>query len=421
MKKYLLITFFAGISVCQAEVPRLKLGVENISPTVLASMQKNRIGLITNQTGIDQQGRRTIDILRQQGVNITYLFAPEHGINGTILAAARVPDSVDEKTGIPVVSLYSSPTADHAPGQQYLDAIDMLVFDMQDSGMRHYTYISTLFYALKAAAANNKPIIVLDRPNPLGGLIEGPVVDPELFSFISIAPIPVRYGLTIGELAHYFNTYLLTPPAQLQIVPLSNYERMPSSELLMRVPLSPNLHSHAGLMGYSFLGLLGEIEPFDVGVGTEYAFRCLLLPDQAPYQGAVWSQVQHLLTLYGIASQPIQYVHSRKKIAYKGLCLTDIAVAQLSSFSLLLDIITLFKMHGVPFSFSAFFDKAVGTRLVREYVLNLGPDNVSGITVPLAESIAASLKRFWAQARHILLYPSTNVRVNYQVAKKVIR
>src|SRR5207249_6044556 len=142
--------------------------------------------------------------------------------------------------------------------------LDCLVFDIQDSGMRHYTYISTLLNTMKIAAEYKKPYIVLDRPNPLGGMMQGPLVQPDLISFISIAPIPLRHGMTIGELAHYFNGHILEKSAILHVIPMHDYNRMNGFAGTFLHQLSPNLLSLQSCYGYSFLGLLGEVEPFDV-------------------------------------------------------------------------------------------------------------------------------------------------------------
>jgi uncharacterized protein YbbC (DUF1343 family) len=167
-----------------------KLGVENIPASLFKKIcldkknDKCSIGLITNQSGADQKGTRTIDILMQRhDCNLKYIFVPEHGFTG-VGAERDVDDSVDAKTNIPIISLYGNGSGKMiAP--HYSKAIDVFVFDIQDSGMRHYTYISTLLNTMKIAAEHNKPFVVLDRPNPLGSVMEGPLVDTSLISFIS--------------------------------------------------------------------------------------------------------------------------------------------------------------------------------------------------------------------------------------------
>ena len=194
---------------------QLQLGIETISPTLIQQLQKYKIGLVTNQTGKDQNNNRTIDILHNKKLNITKIFVPEHGLDGTVKAGSAVSNTVDTATKIPVVSLYQKDTGKIIT-ETILNNTDIIMFAIQDSGMRHYTYISTLLRVMEAAQKYNKKVIVLDRPNPLGARMEGPLVEPDLTSFISIASIPLRHGMTIGELARYFNQHVLEKPIQPQ-------------------------------------------------------------------------------------------------------------------------------------------------------------------------------------------------------------
>src|SRR5579872_3458062 len=194
MKSKLLSTLLIFNLIHAAQEPFM-LGIENISPELLSWLSKKRVALITNQSGRDQQGRRSVDLLLSKHVNLVKILAPEHGINGTIAAATLVPDTVDKATLLPIVSLYG-----HGTGKK-IDAslgnsIDVFMIDIQDVGMRHFTYISTLLRVLEFAAEHNKYVIVCDRPNPLGSPVEGPGVESELISFISAASIPLRHGMT---------------------------------------------------------------------------------------------------------------------------------------------------------------------------------------------------------------------------------
>ena len=176
MKHSLLFLFvITSLSLCHA----YKLGYESLTPGHVAALvpqcKTPRLGLVTNHTGVTDQGQRVVDYLLQKGFIITKLFAPEHGISGTILAEKDVTDTKDAKTGLPVISLYKNQTG--SPADSMFEDIDVILFDMQDSGMRHYTYISTLYQVMRIAAALHKPIIVLDRPNPLGPNMEGPLVE----------------------------------------------------------------------------------------------------------------------------------------------------------------------------------------------------------------------------------------------------
>lgn len=348
-----------------------RLGVENISNAFIkkicpAEKKTCIVGLITNQTGVDQQGKRTIDILRQRGLNLTYVFAPEHGMSG-VLAERDVYDSRDEKTGIPVISLYGNGSGKMISAEM-MNAIDVLIFDIQDSGMRHYTYISTLLNTMKLAAEYNTAFVVLDRPNPLGSIMEGPLVEQGLTSFISIAPIPLRHGMTIGELAWYFNGHVLQKPAQLHVVPMRNYDRTQGFMGNFLHQLSPNLQTLQSCCGYSFLGLFGEIEPFDVGVGTHMAFRCLAIPDATHCNQLIWQKAQKIFSLYGVKSFSYYHTNEKTKKLSKGLRLEFSLMSEVHSFQLFIALLQLFKREQIPFSFSAAFDKAVGTKNVKKLI-----------------------------------------------------
>ena len=203
-----------------------KFGIENMPEKFISYYVDNKIsiGLITNQTGKDQRGNRTLDLLLKKGFKVSAVFAPEHGIEGKIELERDIKDGLDKKTGIPVISLYKNGTGKKIDPDM-IKHIDAFFFDIQDSGMRHYTYISTLFMLLQSAGQENKRVVVFDRPNPLGKTMEGPLVDPALISFISIASIPLRHGMTVGEFAEYFNNHVLEKRAGLTVIPMKEYDR----------------------------------------------------------------------------------------------------------------------------------------------------------------------------------------------------
>jgi len=372
-----------------------KLGIENVSPLLLKQIVPQKtpctIGLITNQTGVDQYNNRTIDILLSKGFTINYIFAPEHGITGTKIAGKNVIDSRDKKTNIPIMSLYGNGSGKMITAEQ-IAPLDALFFDIQDSGMRHYTYISTLFNTMKLAAEYNKPFVVLDRPNPLGSSIHGSLVEPELISFISIAPIPLRHGLTIGELAHYFNHYLLNKKVLLQVVAMSNYDKNKGFNGPFLHQLSPNLPSLQSCYGYSFLGLLGEITPFNVGIGTPMAFRCILLPKRIKTSSQLWSGLQKILQSFGVRS----FTYNKPRST--GLRLEFDHINDLQSFDLLIAIIHYFKNEGIPLSFSATFNQAVGTKDFQEMIAGtLSKEK-------FRERVSHDLQKFYQQIKDLLLY-----------------
>ena len=390
------ITFFAYAQTS------FKLGVESISASLLHTVcphKKNEeciVGLITNQTGVDQKGKRTVDILAQLGIPVKYIFAPEHGLNGT-LAERDVLDSIDKKTKIPVLSLYGNGSGKMI-SVDHMNELDCLFFDIQDSGMRHYTYISTLLNTMKIAAEYKKPYIVLDRPNPLGGAVQGPLVQQDLISFISIASIPLRHGMTIGELAQYFNKNVLNSPVSLSVIPMQGYDRNRGFMGTLHHQLSPNLQTLQSCYGYSFLGLLGEVEPFEVGVGTHMAFRCIALPVSLHISQDVWRRLQTVFSSFGVKSFLYHHTNPKNNRKSKGLRLEFSDINNLRSFELFIALLDFFKTEKISFSFSAAFNKAVGTVDVQKlFIGTMAKDQLFDI-------ITQDLKKFNKEAQSCFLY-----------------
>lgn len=410
MKIYFYITIFyllvlrsfsvVGCSI-DASAP-FKLGVENIPAGLLKKVcpHKNNsscmVGLITNQSGVDQHGTRTIDILVNHHYSLRYIFAPEHGFT-SVSAGKDVHDSVDKKTGIPIMSLYGNGSGKMI-SPECMNNIDYLIFDIQDSGMRHYTYISTLLNTMNIAAEYDKPYVVLDRPNPLASVMEGPLVETDLTSFISIAPIPLRHGMTVGELAWYFNKYVCKKPVTLHVVKMKHYDRTKGFVGELMNQLSPNLQSLQSCYGYSFLGLLGEVEPFDVGVGTHMAFRCIALPESMHVSHAVWDKLQVILSSFEIQSFPYHHVNPKNKKKSRGLRLEFSDINNVHAFELFITILQFFKQENIPFSCSASFNKAVGTKNVQELIAG----NISERT--FFQQIHTNLQQFYNRARTLFLY-----------------
>jgi uncharacterized protein YbbC (DUF1343 family) len=254
-----------------------------------------RLGLLTNQTGLDAQGRRTIDILVHDaetavpGLRLKTLFSPEHGIRGA-LDKEGIGDSIDTATGLPVVSLYGATAAQRRPSLDVLRGLDAVLIDLQDAGVRFYTYETVVRYFLEASAQTGADIVILDRPNPLGGsFVEGPVSDAGKESYVDVAPIPVRHGMTLGELARYLNgEYNLR--ASLTVIAMKGWERGDWFDAtgLTWVNPSPNLRSLNEAILYPATGLI-ETTNVSVGRGTDTPFE---------YVGAPWIEGRTLaLTL----------------------------------------------------------------------------------------------------------------------------
>lgn len=252
-----LIFIFAALIFCSnlsySEASDFKLGNEVLMSKYHHLIEGKKIGLVTNQSGVNSQGKSVIDIFaNDKSTNLAALFGPEHGIDGTAKAGAYVESYTHPKLGIPVYSLYGST---RMPTEKMLKNLDVLIFDVQDIGARSYTYMSTLNYCMVAAKKYNKPIIVLDRPNPLGGIIvDGPVMEDKYITFVGVDNLPTAHGMTAGELAKFFNRKI---GADLKVIPMEGYTR----EMLFEdtglswVQTSPNIPDMASVRGYMATGL----------------------------------------------------------------------------------------------------------------------------------------------------------------------
>lgn len=228
-----------------------------------------RVGVVGNQTSIINN-IHLVDTLISLGVDVRVVFSPEHGFRGNHDAGAQIKHGVDLKTGLPIFSLHGKTKK---PSKNILDSIDVILFDIQDVGVRFYTYISTLHYVMEAAAENGKEVIVLDRPNPNSHYIDGPVLKPEYKSFIGMHPVPVVYGMTIGEYGRMINGEFWlkdSVQANLTIVPLENWTY--SKEYILPVLPSPNLPNQLSVYLYPSLCFFEGTE-VSVGRGTEFPFQ----------------------------------------------------------------------------------------------------------------------------------------------------
>jgi len=253
----------------------VRTGIDVLQDRGFAPLEDQRVGLITNHTGRDRDGNRTVDVLRQaSNVELTKLFAPEHGLFGEL--EGRVSDTTDETTGLQVHSLYGET---RRPTAAMLDDLDTLVFDIQDIGTRFYTYISTMGYAMEAAAKHDVRVMILDRPNPLGGeRVSGPLADPGRLSFTAYRPIPVIHGMTVGELALYFNERY-DIGCDLKIIEMEGWSRAMTWDdtNLTWIDPSPNMRNLTQALLYPGIGLLERCN-LSVGRGTDQPFERLGAP-----------------------------------------------------------------------------------------------------------------------------------------------
>ncbi|HIZ91262.1 MAG TPA: DUF1343 domain-containing protein [Candidatus Bacteroides merdavium] len=282
LEKTLLLLFLCLSLSAQAQKIRIKTGIEVLKAQNFRCLEGKRVGLITNPTGVDNELRSTIDILHEApNVNLVALYGPEHGVRGDVHAGDHVSDQRDPATGLPVYSLYGK-TRKATP--EMLKDVDILVYDIQDIGCRSFTYISTLGLAMEAAAENGKELIVLDRPNPLGGLkVEGNLTEDDCISFVSQFKIPYVYGLTCGELALLLNgERMLTGGVQckLTVIKMKGWKRRMdyTATGLQWIPSSPHIpHPHSAFF-YPVSGILGELGYMSIGVGYTIPFQMFAAP-----------------------------------------------------------------------------------------------------------------------------------------------
>ncbi|WP_237648638.1 exo-beta-N-acetylmuramidase NamZ domain-containing protein [Sediminibacillus terrae] len=256
---------------------KFRLGVEQLLNEQKDLIEGQKVGLITNPTGVDQDLNSIVDLLHNDpDVELTALYGPEHGVRGSAQAGDYVEYYIDEQTGLPVYSLYGET---RKPTPEMLEDIDVLLFDIQDVGTRFYTYIYTMAYAMEAAAENDLPFIVLDRPNPISGdKVEGPVLDPEYASFVGNYPIPLRHGMTVGELAKFFNEEY-DIGADLTVVEMNGWDR---DEYYDETPLefvlpSPNMPTFDTALVYPGAALI-EGTNVSEGRGTTKPFQLIGAP-----------------------------------------------------------------------------------------------------------------------------------------------
>jgi uncharacterized protein YbbC (DUF1343 family) len=251
--------------------PLVQTGLDVLESQKFAALRGKHVGLITNHTGLDVQGRATADLLAHApGVELVALFSPEHGLAGGS-NDEKIKSSKDATTGLTVFSLYGET---RRPTDEMLQGVDALVFDVQDAGVRFYTYITTMAYCMEEAAKRHIAFYVLDRPNPIGGeIVEGPVLDTDKTSFVGYYPLPVRYGMTIGELAQFLNVENKIG-ADLHVVAMKNWHRnyFWDSTGIRWVPPSPSLLTSKGAILYPGLEIL-QNAGVSVGRGTETPFE----------------------------------------------------------------------------------------------------------------------------------------------------
>ncbi|MCP9291982.1 DUF1343 domain-containing protein [Gracilimonas sp. CAU 1638] len=273
----LLVSFLGYSNGFTQHTNQVKTGIEVLAENNFELLKGKRVGVITNATGVNADLVSTVDLIyNAPGVELTALYGPEHGVRGEFAAGDKVDTYVDEATGVTVFSLYG---ATRKPTPEMLENVDVLVYDIQDIGVRSYTYISTMGLAMEAAAEHDLEFVVLDRPNPLGGeKVEGNIVEEGYFSFVSQFPVPYIYGLTPGEVAKMINKegWLADgKQCSLTVVEMEDWNRsMTFDETgLPWVPTSPHIPHEYSAYFYVATGIMGELGVFSEGVGYTLPFQ----------------------------------------------------------------------------------------------------------------------------------------------------
>jgi uncharacterized protein YbbC (DUF1343 family) len=397
------------------------LGIDELEKSNFAILQGKRVGLVTNPSGADSRGRSAIDVLfHGRGFQLLKLFGPEHGIDGKVGAGRDVSNSRDPHTGLPVYALFNTPRGDYRhPSPEMFAGLDVVVYDVQDLGNRSYTFISTLGNVMDQAAKSHVEVIVLDRPNPLGGVrIEGPRLDPALKSFVGMYNIPLVYGLTPGELARWINARYLAEPCRLTVVAMKGWTRgmVWEDTHLHWVPTSPNIPTIGAARGYTATGMLGEVG-IESGIGSPAPFQMV---SGTGWDTGLLAQRFNALRIPGVRASPYHYRTSDGKWAgssYEGVYLQidphnagNLAAISYQS----IEVLTRSVRDFVPFAHTSadqrqMFDKCTGTSNVRRAIAEGEP--VSSIVRSWNSGIAD-----WAVERlPYLIYtsrPSTSMLVS---------
>lgn len=378
MKRLVFICCTLWLAFGSASAQKVKTGIEVLKKQNFKILEGLRVGLVTNPTGVDNDLRSDVDILHAaKNVKLVALFGPEHGVRGNVHAGDAVANDSDPATGLPVYSLYGKY---RTPSDEMLKNIDVLVYDIQDIGCRSFTYISTLANIMKAAARNHIKVVVLDRPNPLGGKkVEGCITEDDCISFVSQFKVPYVYGLTPGELARLLNDEdLLGEKCDLEVVKMKGWKRSMTygDTGLKWVLSSPHIPEASSAPFYTVSGIVGELDSINIGVGYTIPFQTFAAP---------WIKATELadrmnaLRLPGYTFRPIYYSPFYSK--YKGRQLQGVQVhftnyrkARLCDvqFYILQELYKLYPNHDIlkqAGQRAGMFDKVCGSKKIRELFL----------------------------------------------------
>jgi uncharacterized protein YbbC (DUF1343 family) len=374
---------------------RVQTGIDILEAEKFAPLRGKRIGLITNHTGLDALGRSTIEVLfHAEGVQLVALFSPEHGISGT--ADEKFASSKDPATGLPTYSLYGESLR---PTDEMLSGIDTLVFDIQDAGVRFYTYTATMAYCMEEAAKHNIAFYVLDRPDLLGGdIIEGPMLDSDKTNIVGYFPLPIRYGLTIGELAQFFNAENHIN-CDLHVITMKNWHRnyFFESTGIRWVPPSPNLRTVKGSIVYPGVEIL-QSAGVSVGRGTETPFEEFGAPWMDGIAVAGELNAHHLPGLRFVDQPfiPVSGLYAGQRCGGVGIRIMDRAAVRSVRAGLEIAAI-LQKMYPAKFNAGKLITLIGNAETIRQIQAGIAPEQIVG-------SWSADLASFDQTRRKYFLY-----------------
>jgi len=390
VKFYVIFFYVVLILKANIAIAQLKTGAEATNE-YLPLLKAKKVALVVNQTSLIGQ-TQLADSLINLKIKVVKIFVPEHGLFGNVEAGGNVNNSTYKKTGIPVISIYGDKVK---PAADDLSGVDVLVFDIQDVGVRFYTYISTLTYVMEACAENNVQVIVLDRPNPNGFYIDGPVLEKEFSSFVGLHPVPVVYGMTIGEYAGMVNGegwMKNNIKCKLTVIKLTNYNH--DYRYILPVPPSPNLRTQESIYLYPSLCFF-EGTDVSVGRGTDHPFELIGKPGFKP------GNINFTpISIPGISDHPLY-----ENIECKGFNVAEFC----EDYIVLTKRIYLFWLMGFYSQsdnkdkfFNNFFDKLAGTNKLRDEI-------IKGIAIAdIQKSWEPDIEKFKLIRKKYLLYPDFN-------------
>ena len=399
------VVLTAAMMALTVSAQKVKTGIEVLKANNFKQLEGKRVGLVTNPTGVDNFLKSDVDILHEAAnVKLVALFGPEHGVRGNVHAGDHVGNAADPTTGVPVYSLYGK---SRIPSKEMLQGIDVLVYDIQDIGCRSFTYISTLGNIMKAAAENGIKVMVLDRPNPLGGeKVEGNLAEDDCLSFVSAFKIPYVYGLTPGEVALLLNgENMLGAKCDLAVVKMKGWKRKMTYDQtgLQWVLPSPHIPHASSAPYYSVSGIVGELDSISIGVGYTMPFQMF----GAPWIDApVLAQRLNALNLPGVMFRPMYYkpfyaFGKGQDLQGVQVYLTDYRKATLTNiqFYVLQELYSLYPDHDVLAQCTkrhAMFDKVSGSKQIRQLFMKRHKwEDVKPYWEKDAEAFKQLAKKYW--------------------------